>query len=157
MQTPLSIRPGAPADAETLVRFNLRMALETENRRLDPEVAAAGVAAVLNDASRGFYLVAECEGGTIGGLMVTPEWSDWRNAFFWWIQSVYIVPEQRRRGVLRALVQDVRERARQTGRVCGIRLYVERDNAVAQAAYACLGLRETHYRMSEDSLPANDP
>jgi GNAT superfamily N-acetyltransferase len=150
MPDPVTIRPAVPADADTLVRFNLRMARETEDKQLDPAVLASGVEAVLRDPALGFYRIADLEGKAVGSLLVTFEWSDWRNGTFWWVQSVYVEPEHRRRGVFRALYEDVRKQATSTPRVCGCRLYVERDNAAAQATYARLGMTETNYRLLEE-------
>jgi len=153
MHDQVKIRKALRKDAATLVDFNLRMAKETEDKQLDSGVLTSGVNAVLEDPKRGFYLVAEVDGEVSGSVMVTTEWSDWRDGAFWWIQSVYIAPRFRRRGVFRALYEEVREQARNTARVCGCRLYVERENATAQATYAQLGLAETKYKVYEELLP----
>lgn len=147
MTTMIHVRAARADDRDTLVRFNAAMALETEHKVLDPAVLRAGVAAVLAESKRGFYLVAECDGVISGCLMVTFEWSDWRNGDWWWLQSVYVLPEYRRHGVFRALYADVERRAVEHADVVGIRLYVERDNARAQRTYASLGMHEDHYRM----------
>jgi GNAT superfamily N-acetyltransferase len=152
MRTHVSVRPAGPQDEDTLIEFNLRMASETEGRQLDPGILTLGVKEILRDASRGFYLVADVGGEIAGALMITTEWSDWRNAAFWWIQSVYVAPGFRRQGVFRALYEETRERARRADRVCGCRLYVERRNAPAQATYTRLGLTETNYMMFEELL-----
>lgn len=152
MSSEIAIRPAARADAQTIAGFNQKMAEETEDKTLDPETVRKGVEAILNDPSRGFYLVAEGEGGVAGSLMVTPEWSDWRNGAFWWIQSVYVRPGARRRGVYRALHRAVRQRARDDEGVCGLRLYVERGNERARETYEALGMTETAYRMYEQIL-----
>ncbi|MBI2684874.1 MAG: GNAT family N-acetyltransferase [Acidobacteria bacterium] len=125
------------------------MALETENIVLDRERLRAGVEAVFADAARGFYLIAEADGERAGQMMITYEWSDWRNGVFWWIQSVYTVPEHRGLGVFKALYSAVQERARNAGGVCGLRLYVEAHNERAQATYRRCGMSETVYRMFE--------
>ena len=155
--TDTTIRRATAADAPLLARFNLAMAEETEGHRLAPEVVEAGVLALFDDPARGFYLVAERQGGVVGSLMVTREWSDWRNADFWWIQSVYVHPEHRRRGVYRLLYKVIREAAATKAGVCGLRLYVERDNLAAQATYAALGMVETAYRLYEatDEAPGS--
>jgi GNAT superfamily N-acetyltransferase len=153
MQDQVKIRAALPPDTATLVDFNLRMARETEDKRLDLEVLTSGVNAVLEDPTRGFYLVAEIAGKVVGSLMVTTEWSDWRNGAFWWIQSVYVLPELRKHGVFRALYEEARERAANSAGVCGCRLYVERDNTTAQAVYARRGLIETNYKVFEDLFP----
>jgi GNAT superfamily N-acetyltransferase len=146
-----TIRPATVADAPHLVDWNLAMARETEAKGLDRDVLARGVAAVFDEPRRGFYLIAERDGVAAGGLLVTYEWSDWRNGDFWWIQSVYVVPAARRGGVFRALYADVERRARAAGAV-GIRLYVEVDNARAQQTYADLGMHRCRYHMYEQPL-----
>ncbi|WP_266160843.1 GNAT family N-acetyltransferase [Dyella silvatica] len=144
------IRPANAVDIPHLVRWNAAMAWETEAKRLDLAVLERGVAAVLDETRRGFYLIAERAGDAVGSLLVTYEWSDWRCGDFWWIQSVYIAPEARRGGVFRALYADVAERARAAGAV-GLRLYVETENQRAQATYAGLGMQRCHYLMYEAS------
>ena len=128
------------------------MALETEAKSLPMETLLPGVEAVLRDPDHGFYLVADSGGEIAGSLLVTFEWSDWRNGRMWWIQSVYVRPAHRRRGVYRALHEAVRERARAAGDVVGVRLYVERENVAAQRTYAALGMSETPYRIYEEML-----
>ena len=149
MADSILVRPANPRDLKVLVEFNSAMALETEGKNLDPDALHAGVAAVLEDGLKGFYLVAECRGNPVGQLLVTSEWSDWRNAYFWWIQSVYVIPEHRRRGVYRALDQQVRAQARLRGNVCGVRLYVDRRNHGAQKVYSSLGMCPSQYDMYE--------
>ncbi|MBC8207715.1 MAG: GNAT family N-acetyltransferase [Desulfobulbaceae bacterium] len=150
MHDSVKIRAAEVKDVTILTGFNVLMAQETEDKQLDPGVVTAGVRAVLEDSKRGFYLVSEIAGEVVASLMVTTEWSDWRDGEFWWIQSVYVAPGFRRRGLFGALYGEVRERARNTERVCGCRLYVEQDNDTAQATYARLGLLETDYKMFED-------
>lgn len=145
-----SPRLAVAADAATLAGFNRAMALETEAKCLPMETLLPGVQAVLRDPRHGFYVVAESESGIAGSLLVTYEWSDWRNGRMWWIQSVYVRPDFRRRGVYRTLHEFVRDRARAAGDVVGIRLYVERENAAAQRTYAALGMTETPYRVYEE-------
>ena len=125
------------------------MAQETEGLALDADVVRPGVAAVLADDALGFYLVAEVNGQAAGQLMVTYEWSDWRNGQFWWIQSVYVRLEFRRRGVYSALHRQVAQAAQEAGGVCGIRLYVEQDNTIAQQVYESLEMHRTRYQMYE--------
>jgi GNAT superfamily N-acetyltransferase len=152
MPDDVTIRAATAADAETIARFNRQMAEETEGKALDPETVRNGVRAVFEDPDRGFYLVAE-RGETIAGaLLITYEWSDWRNGRFWWIQSVYVRPEARRTGVYRALHRAVRRRARGADEVCGLRLYVERGNTGARETYEALGMTEAGYRMYEEML-----
>ena len=148
----LSIRPARPADQSLLAANNQAMAEETESKRLDPAKLEAGVAAVLAKPSRGFYLLAERDGQVLGQLMVTFEWSDWLNADFWWIQSVYVVPTARRQGVYSALYHHLETKARQNERVCGLRLYTGHKNHPAQATYESLGMRPAHYRMYETNI-----
>lgn len=122
------------------------MARETEHKTLDREVLKAGTGAVFDDPRRGFYLIAERDSGPAGCLLITYEWSDWRNGDWWWFQSVYVVPEARHAGVFRALYTEVERRAHAADAV-GLRLYVERDNARAQQTYASLGMEEEPYQM----------
>lgn len=149
---PAVVRAATPADVEFLVDGNARMALETESLTLDRQRLQAGVEAVFADAGRGFYLIAEVDEERAGQMMITYEWSDWRNGVFWWIQSVYTVPEMRGRGAFRALYAAVEEMARERGGVCGLRLYVEAHNEAAQATYRRCGMRETVYKMFEIAL-----
>ena len=156
--TAYRIRDAEPADGDLLAHWALAMALETEHRQLDADTVRAGVAAGIADPAKARYFIAmhdmalagrETIGSAIGTLMVTREWSDWRNGDWWWIQSVYVVPQQRRQGVFAALYRHVEQQARATPGVVGLRLYVERDNAAAQATYATLGMREAGYRIFE--------
>ena len=145
----ITVRRAIGSDLETIVAFNASMAEETEGRSLDLERLRPGVAAVLGDDRLGFYLLAEITGQVVGQLMITTEWSDWRNAYFWWIQSVYVAAGFRRRGVYRALDSQVRSQAQKRPDVCGLRLYVDRDNLVAQAVYAGLDMQHSNYDMYE--------
>ena len=145
-----TIRKAVPTDAPTIAAFNEAMAFETEGKRLDPQRAAAGARRLFTDPSLGFYLVAEDAGETVACLMVTSEWSDWRNAQFWWIQSVYVRPQWRRKGIFRALYQSLHAMAADDSGVCGFRLYVEKENRAAQATYHALGMEETHYLLFEE-------
>jgi len=148
----LTIRTATRDDAETIAGFNAAMARETEDKPLDPDTVRAGVKGLLDEPDRGFYLVAERDGRVVGSLMITTEWSDWRNGTFWWVQSVYIRPAARRQGIYSALYDEVKQRARAADVVCGIRLYVERSNTVARDAYEALGMTATSYRMYEEML-----
>jgi len=147
----LAIRPARDGDAGLLVEFNRAMARETEGKELPVEIVTAGVRSLLANPGHGFYTVAESAGEVVGSLMITFEWSDWRNALFWWIQSVYVHPDFRRRGVYRRLYEHVRTRAREEG-ACGLRLYVERENAVAQGVYSALGMHRSGYLLFEEML-----
>jgi ribosomal protein S18 acetylase RimI-like enzyme len=140
-------------DADLLVEFNQAMALETEGKRLAPGVLRSGVEAVFSDDKKGFYIVARSSDDQIvGSLMITFEWSDWRGKWFWWIQSVYILPEFRGRGIYRLLYEFVKETARDRQNVCGFRLYVEKENTNAQNVYEKLGMKPSHYLMYEETL-----
>ncbi len=144
------IRQALAQDAAELAEFNISMARETESVELIPDVIRAGVEAMIQHPERGFYLVVELDNGIQASLMVTTEWSDWRNGTFWWIQSVYVRPRYRRQGLYRELYERVKELAEQDSSVCGFRLYVERDNRVAQQTYASLGMCETEYKIFEE-------
>lgn len=155
MSDEISIRFGDARDTNALVSFNRAMALETEAKELDLDLVTAGVENLIKTRQHGFYVVAEVNTSpsvAIGSLMVTFEWSDWRNGLFWWIQSVYIKPEYRRRGIYRRLYQFVKTMASAEERVCGFRLYVEKENRAAQLTYEQLGMKESHYVMYEELI-----
>jgi GNAT superfamily N-acetyltransferase len=153
---PLTVRTATPGDVPVIVDYNRRLAQETEHKMLDPQTVTAGVVAAIADpTTKGPYYLA-CDGtDVVGQLQVTLEWSDWRNGWFWWIQSVYVRADCRGRGVFRLLYQHVRSQARQAGNVIGIRLYVERDNSGAQATYSRLGMTFLPYMMLEEALTPN--
>ena len=146
----INIRQASIQDAEKIADFNIQMAFETENIKLKPEVILAGAQRLINDDSLGFYLVAESNDKIAGSLMVTTEWSDWRNGQFWWIQSVYILPQFRRMGIYRGLYEKVKELASTNDNICGFRLYVENENAAAQSTYNNVGMVQTHYKLYEE-------
>jgi ribosomal protein S18 acetylase RimI-like enzyme len=152
MNSDIIIRRATVDDVSALVRFNQAMARETENKELADDILRPGAEGLLARPEHGFYLVAESNGAEshepVGSLMITYEWSDWRNGLFWWIQSVYVMPEWRRRGVYTALYDYVKELAA-AEKVCGFRLYVEKENVAAQQTYQRLGMAETHYLMFE--------
>ena len=152
MNEVIAIRIGQMGDAAALTDFNIAMARETEGKELSRARVSAGVNTVMQSPEHGFYVVAEKAEGIAGSLMVTREWSDWRNGEFWWIQSVYVRPELRRQGIYRKLYEFVRARALEKGNVCGFRLYVEQENTVARQTYRDLGMAETVYRMYEQEL-----
>ena len=141
----LSIRRAGVADAALVAEFNRLLALESEGKTLDATVLAAGVAAGLADPNKSVYFLAEEDGKAVGQIMYTLEWSDWRNGWFWWIQSVYVCAEARRRGVFRALYEHVEQAARADGNVIGLRLYVEQANHVAQETYRRMGMEAAGY------------
>jgi GNAT superfamily N-acetyltransferase len=148
----ITIRLAIHDDIPFLVDCNAAMARETEHKTLDLDILTCGTRAVFDDQRKGFYLVAERGGERVGCLLITYEWSDWRNGAWWWFQSVYVVPQARRHGVFRALHAEVERRARAAGAV-GLRLYVERDNARARRTYAQLGMEEEPYRMLRRGFP----
>jgi len=152
--TAIRVRDGRTSDLEFLAANHRAMARETERKTLPAAVVRRGTRAVLRDPSRGFYLVAEADGRPAGQLLVTHEWSDWRDGDFWWIQSVYVRPPFRRRGVYQALHEAVAALARHAGNVRGIRLYTARTNRPAQATYRSLGMQRTIYDVYEQLLAA---
>lgn len=145
----IAVGRAATEDVAAIAQFNIAMAAETEDLALDPQTVHAGVAAVVSDDRRGFYLVARSDGKAVGSLMVTYEWSDWRNGNLWWIQSVYVVSSARKQGIFRLLYDNVISLAKQSGDAAGVRLYVEKDNRGAQEVYRKLGMSETAYRVFE--------
>src|SRR5438552_3574259 len=146
---PVSIRDAAAHDAATVVDFQLAMARETEEVGLDRDVVTHGVKAVFDDRSRGRYFVAEQDGRVVASLLITYEWSDWRNGVVWWIQSVYVRPEMRKQRIYAGLYEHVKRIASADGSVKGIRLYVDRRNTLAQDVYRRLGMNGDHYLVFE--------
>jgi len=146
------IRQATKKDRATLIHLNEALAQETEGKTLSRDLLSLGVDAALADSHKGFYLIAELENRPVGGLLITTEWSDWRNAYFWWIQSVFVEPEHRKTGVYSALHRHVEDLAKSRGDVCGIRLYVDRDNARAMATYQRLGMVPARYELYEQDL-----
>jgi len=145
----MNVRDALPADLPVLVSFQQRMAAETESLTLNIAVVSRGVQAVFDDRNKGHYVVVEHEEGIIACLLITVEWSDWRNGQIWWIQSVYVEPEFRGRGVFRLLYDHIQQRARADSSVRGLRLYVDKTNKPAQQAYEKLGMNGEHYRVFE--------
>jgi GNAT superfamily N-acetyltransferase len=152
--SPINLRRARDDDAATIADFNAAMALETEQLTLDRRTLDAGVRAALDDEAKAVYFLAEIDGRVVGQLMITHEWSDWRNGTLWWIQSVYVHQAHRRRGVFRALYLHARDQAKRAGAV-GVRLYVEENNHVGQATYQSLGMSMTHYRVMEETWAAD--
>lgn len=148
LNTP-TLRKANPDDSQAIAAYNIAMALETEGKKLEETTVQAGVASLFNCPELGFYLVAEINQQIVATLMITTEWSDWRNGLFWWIQSVYVKPNSRRQGIFSQLYRYVESLAEEDPRVCGFRLYVEQENNVAQATYQSLGMKQTHYRLFE--------
>jgi ribosomal protein S18 acetylase RimI-like enzyme len=145
---PFHIRPGQASDAESIADFNVALAQETEHLALDRAIVLQGVRAALGDSAKGLYFVADAAGRVVGQLMITREWSDWRNGDFWWIMSVYVAPDFRGRGVFKSLFRHVENLARK-GHAAGLRLYVEKQNTGAQKTYSSLGMRMSEYRIME--------
>jgi GNAT superfamily N-acetyltransferase len=146
----MKTRKAVMADARVLADFNIKLALETENLRLEPKTALAGVRALLKDSTKGVYFVAETpESGVVAQLLITYEWSDWRNANIWWIQSVYVRSDFRGRGVFKALFEHLTRLAKKTRQVWSLRLYVEKHNDSAQRTYLKLGMNEMEYDVFE--------
>lgn len=150
MELNLTIRKAQIDDAGTITNFNIAMAKETEDKDLEYDTIHNGVKNLFANPHYGFYIVTEVDGQIAGCLMVTYEWSDWRNGLFWWIQSVYIHPDYRRKGIYRTMYSFVKKLALKEKNICGFRLYVEKENINAQHAYTALGMTECQYKMFED-------
>ena len=147
----LTITRGKVSDIDAIVRFQADMAMESEGTILDMDRLTLGVTSAINDEQKGTYLVARANDTPIGSLMVTREWSDWNNMWYWWIQSVYVMPEYRKKGVYKAMYSTLKDMARENG-VSQIRLYADRTNLSAQQVYQRLGMRESHYLMFEETI-----
>jgi GNAT superfamily N-acetyltransferase len=145
----LLLREASRADISHLTEFNAALAFETEDKRLDVARLRAGVTALFDRPGLGRSFIAERSGTPVGCMMLTTEWSDWRNGNFWWVQSVFVRPEARGLGVFRALYGHVLARARAEADVCGLRLYVERANVAAQSVYERVGMSRSSYQMFE--------
>jgi len=146
----MKIRKGQLSDLNDLIQFNQAMAMETEALALDGNLLKKGVNTLLSQPEKGFYLVAEVDNEIVGSLMVTFEWSDWRAKDYYWIQSVYIRPENRRQGIYGKLYQAVKDIAEQNGGAASFRLYVEQENSKAQQTYQALGMEQSYYLMYEE-------
>lgn len=150
----IKIRKAGINDIDFIIRFQLSMALETENMELDHPTVCLGVSAVVNDPAKGHYYVAEYEDKVIGSLLVTYEWSDWRNGQVWWLQSLYVVPEFRRRGIFREMYCFLRKEVSDDVNLKGIRLYVDKTNKIAQDVYQAMGMNGEHYQVFEWMKPS---
>ena len=148
----VTVRRADKRDAAVLVSFNQAMARETEGKELPYEITVPGVTGLIRHPEYGFYLVAEAQAQVVGSLLITYEWSDWRNGLLWWIQSVYVRLEWRRHGVYRKLHETAKILAKEAGNVRGFRLYVERNNLTAQRTYSDLGMKQTHYLLFEEMI-----
>ncbi len=136
-------------DINSLVNFNIKMAKETENKILNKKIVTKGVSEVLTDTTLGYYVIAKNKNTILGSLMITYEWSDWRNGMFWWIQSVYVEKEYRQQGVYKQMYSYIKDKALKDNSCTGIRLYVEQENKIAQSVYTKLEMKETHYKLFE--------
>ncbi|HEV7489699.1 MAG TPA: GNAT family N-acetyltransferase [Rhodanobacteraceae bacterium] len=152
MNTKIDIRNATRDDVSFLADCNIAMAYESEKKHLDREVLTRGIVAVFDHPERGFYVVAESDGKAAGTLLITHEWSDWRNGGWWWIQSVYVMPDARRGGVFSAMYREIETRAKASTGVIGLRLYVEKENARAQATYSALGMEPAYYSLYQTSF-----
>ena len=146
-----NITTGSAADIAAIAQFQVDMAMESEGTTLDIERVTKGVTAAMDDPYKGTYIIAKANDTAIGSLMLTREWSDWTNRWYWWIQSVYVTPEFRGKGVYRAMYDKVKELAQEAG-VTQIRLYVDKTNYRAQQVYQKLGMAECHYLMYEEEM-----
>jgi GNAT superfamily N-acetyltransferase len=144
----ITIRKAIPADAPPIIDFQLKMAWETEKITLNPQTVKKGVNAVFSDPGKGEYYVAEADRKIVASLLITYEWSDWRNRNVWWFQSVYVLPEFRRQGIFRKMYAFIRSKAEKQG-VAGLRLYVETGNSRAKKTYEALGMHSGHYSFYE--------
>ncbi len=144
----ITIRKATPEDTLIIIDFQQRMAWETEQLALVQETVTNGVNAVFDDPSLGQYWVAEDNGNAVASLLITNEWSDWRNTNVWWFQSVYVLPSFRRTGIFRSMYLHIKAEAEKNG-VAGLRLYVESNNSRAQKTYEALGMKSEHYKMYE--------
>lgn len=151
------IRTARPAEASLIAKFNARLAWETERRRLPLPRVTAGVKALLTDPARGTYYIAEVDGAIAGQLLITYEWSDWRNGNFWWIQSVYVDKPFRGQGVFRQLFEHVRSLAKRRRDICGLRLYMDAHNGTARRAYERLEMKHTEYEVFEIDFVMQKP
>lgn len=146
------IREGRIDDIETLVEYNYLLALETEELKLDKTILTKGVEACIIDPSKGSYYVYESDNKVVGQLMITKEWSDWRNGEFWWIMSVYVHKDYRKKGIFKSLYKHVASLAEKRDDVVGLRLYVEFENEKAQKTYKKLGMEKTNYFIFEEEF-----
>ena len=148
-QVEYEIAMGCASDIDAITQFQIDMAFESEGALLDHDKVLRGVTAAMNDSNKGSYLVVRKGGEVVASLMITREWSDWNSEWYWWVQSVYVMPEHRGRGLFRSMYAKVKELAAQNG-VSQVRLYVERTNLSARKVYERVGMQECHYLMYED-------
>ena len=146
------VRYARKGDALVITENNISMAKETEDKDLDPKQARLGVDFLLQNQAHGFYLVVQFQDQVVGQLMITYEWSDWRNGLFWWIQSVYVQPNHRKKGVFRKLYRHLQDLARSEASVCGLRLYAHDTNQKAMKTYISVGMQSSHYVLFEEEF-----
>ena len=147
----VKITKGQIKDIEVIAQFQVDMAMESEGTLLDKDTVTKGVSAAMEDENKGSYYVARVDGKAVGSLMLTREWSDWNNGWYWWIQSVYVAPEYRRQGIYRNLYHTVCENAKKQN-VAQVRLYVDKTNIRGQKVYSSLGMQDSHYLIYETAL-----
>lgn len=145
----IKIRPGLLFDIQVIADYQIKMALETENMKLDPATVEIGVSAIFDDPAKGKYWLAELNGNVIGCLLTIPEWSDWRNGTVLWIHSVYVHPDHRQNGVYRSLYGHLKKMVQESKEFRGLRLYVDKTNMRAQKVYEALGMSGEHYHLYE--------
>jgi GNAT superfamily N-acetyltransferase len=145
----VKIRKADIDDVETITSFQIKMALETENLELDKKTVKKGVTSVFKNKNKGQYYVAEENNKIIGSLLVTPEWSDWRNGTILWIQSTYVTPVYRRKGVFKYMYNHLKKQVKKSDNLLGLRLYVDKTNQNAQKTYEKLGMNDEHYKTYE--------
>ena len=150
MPNHVRVRIAKPNDIDSVVKFNRAMALETERKELSLPLLTEGVKAVFDNPKHGFYVVAEIDSEVIACLLVTYEWSDWRCKLFWWLQSLYVLPQYRQQGVFQQLYKFVKEKALNKSNICGFRLYVEKDNHIAHSSYEKVGMNKSCYKIYEE-------
>lgn len=145
------ITKGQIEDIENIAQFQVDMAMESEGTQLDKDTVTKGVSAAMADENKGLYYIARVDGKAVGSLMLTREWSDWNNGWYWWIQSVYVEPDYRRQGVYKSMYQAVCTDAKQQN-IAQVRLYVDKTNTRGQKVYSSLGMQESHYLIYETTL-----
>lgn len=150
------IRNATLENIEIIIDFNLNLAAETENKSLNKQILAEGVRNILLDRNKGFYVLAILDNKIVGQLMITYEWSDWRNSYFWWIQSVYVLPQFRKSGIFKLLFKYIKDLAIEQNNVCGLRLYTDKDNINAMNAYKNLGMHQSNYLLFELEFNKNN-
>ena len=148
----MKVSKAQKSDIPEIINFNINMAMETENKKLDKQTVTRGVHKVFSSPSLGYYIIVKDSSGILGCLMITYEWSDWRNGLFWWIQSVYVKKDYRRKGVFRKMYNFIHVKAISDKKCTGIRLYVENNNSIAQKVYTNLGMVETYYKLFEEDF-----